>query len=61
VLSLLYTVSYLGMGLPAVIAGFLVVRGGGLIDTAYEYGAALIVLAVLALAGLLRTRRAPAA
>jgi MFS family permease len=61
VLSLLYTVSYLGMGLPAVIAGFLVVRGGGLIDTAYEYGAALIVLAVLALAGLLRTRRTHAA
>jgi predicted MFS family arabinose efflux permease len=57
VLSLLYTVSYLGMGLPAVIAGFLVVHGSGLIDTAYEYGAALIVLALLALAGLLRTRR----
>jgi len=59
VLSLLYTVSYLGMGLPAVIAGFLVVHGS-LIDTAYEYGAALIVLAVLALVGLLRTRRAQA-
>jgi MFS family permease len=58
VLSLLYTVSYLGMGLPAVIAGFLVVHGSGLIDTAYEYGAALIVLALLALAGLLWTRRA---
>jgi MFS family permease len=58
VLSLLYTVSYLGMGLPAVIAGVLVVHGSGLIDTAYEYGAALIVLALLALAGLLRTRRA---
>jgi MFS family permease len=55
VLSLLYTISYLGMGLPAVIAGFLVVHGGGLIDTAYQYGAAVIVLAVLALAGLLRT------
>ena len=58
VLSLLYTVSYLGMGLPAVIAGVLVVHGSGLIDTAYEYGAALIVLALLALAGLLRTSRA---
>ena len=61
VLSLLYTVSYLGMGLPAVIAGFIVVHGSGLIDTAYEYGAALIVLAVLALVGLLRTRRTQAA
>ncbi len=57
VLSLLYTVSYLGMGLPAVIAGFLVVHGGGLIDTAYQYGAAVIVLAALALAGLLRSTR----
>lgn len=58
VLSLLYTISYLGMGLPAVIAGVLVVHGGGLIDTAYEYGAALITLTALALAGLLRPRRA---
>lgn len=58
VLSVLYTVSYLGFGLPAVIAGVLVVHGGGLIDTAYEYGAAVVVLAVLALGGLLRTRRA---
>lgn len=57
VLSLLYIVSYLGMGLPAVVAGVLVVRGGGLIDTAYQYGAAVIVLAVIALPGLLRSRR----
>ena len=28
VLSLLYVVSYLALGLPAVIAGFLVVHGG---------------------------------
>lgn len=53
--SIANTISYLGMGLPAVIAGVLVVRGGGLIDTAYEYGAAVIVLAAVALAGLLRT------
>ncbi|MBR7835107.1 MFS transporter [Actinospica durhamensis] len=56
VLSLLYTISYLGMGLPAVIAGFLVVHGGGLVTTSYEYGAAVIVLAAAALAGLLRGR-----
>lgn len=61
VLSLLYTVSYLGLGLPAVIAGFLVVHGGGLIHTAYEYGAAVIVLSALALVGLLRSRRTHAA
>lgn len=58
VLSLLYTACYLGFGVPAVIAGVLVVKGGGLADTTYEYGAAVVVLAVLALAALLRTRRA---
>ena len=30
VLSLLYVVSYLGLGVPAVLAGFLVVHAGGL-------------------------------
>jgi len=56
VLSLLYVVSYLGLGLPAVAAGFLVVHGGGLTDTARYYGAAVILLAALALLGLLSTR-----
>ena len=32
-LSLLYVVSYLALGLPAVIAGFLVVHGGGFEET----------------------------
>ena len=54
--SLLYVVSYLGLGVPAVLAGFGVVHGGGLIDTTRYYGAALIGLAVLALFGLLKTR-----
>ncbi|WP_405582983.1 MFS transporter [Streptomyces sp. NBC_01190] len=62
VLSLLYVVSYLGMGVPAVIGGVLVVHGGGLLDTAREYGVAVVVLAAAALAGLLlsgdRTPRA---
>jgi MFS family permease len=53
VLSLLYVMTYLGMGIPAVIGGVLVVHGGGLIDTAREYGAAVVVLALVALAGLL--------
>ncbi|MGY4929360.1 MFS transporter [Streptomyces sp. 900105755] len=57
VLSLLYVVSYLGMGVPSVIAGYLVVHAGGLLTTAREYGAAVIVLALLALAGLLTERR----
>ena len=58
VLSLIYVVSYLALGLPAVIAGFLVVHGGGIPETAREYGVAVMVLAALALAGLARTRRA---
>ena len=61
VVSLLYVVSYLGLGVPAVAAGFLVVHGGGLIDTTRYYGVAVIVLAAAALAGLASTRPARAA
>jgi hypothetical protein len=56
-LSLLFVVSYLGMGLPAVAAGFLAVHGAGLTGAARDYGIALIVLAALAFAALLRNRR----
>jgi MFS family permease len=59
-LSLLYVVCYAGMGGPAVIAGFLVVHAGGLLDTAREYGVAVMLLAAVALIGLLRGRSAPA-
>ena len=59
--SLIYLVSYLGLGVPAVLAGFGVVHGGGLISTARYYGAAVIALAALALFGLLKTRPARAA
>jgi MFS family permease len=58
--SLLYVVSYLGLGVPAVAAGFGVVYGGGLIDTTRYYGGALIALAGLALFGLLKNRPARA-
>jgi len=59
--SLLYVVSYLGLGVPAVLAGFGVVHGGGLIDTTRYYGAAVIVLAAVALVGLLKNQRGRAA
>ncbi|MEO3818936.1 MFS transporter [Plantactinospora sp. B24E8] len=52
VLSVLYIICYVGFGLPAVIAGFLVVYGGGLPRTADEYSAAIILLAAVALFGL---------
>ncbi|MGY4982061.1 MFS transporter [Streptomyces sp. 900105755] len=53
VLSLLFVVAYLGMGVPSVAAGTLVVHGGGLVPTSEEYGAVVIGLALLALAALL--------
>ena len=57
VLSLIWVVSYLALGLPAVVAGVLVVHGGGIPGTAREYGSAVMLLAALALAGLARGRR----
>jgi len=58
VLSLLFVISYLGMGVPAVAAGFGATHGLGLLGSARDYGIAIIVLAALALAGLRRTRSA---
>ncbi|HWF22749.1 MAG TPA: MFS transporter [Acidimicrobiales bacterium] len=52
VLSAIWVVSYLALGLPAIVAGFLVVHGGGFLSTTWEYGLAVMVLAALALAGL---------
>ena len=51
VLAVLYVIAYLAMGLPAVLAGVGVVYGGGMIATANEYGAAVMLLAGVALAG----------
>ena len=59
VLSLLFVISYLGMGVPAVAAGFGATDGLGLLGAARVYGVALIVLAGLAAAGLRRTRAVP--
>jgi hypothetical protein len=57
VLSALFIVSYLGLGIPAVVAGLAVVRGGGLVDTSYEYGFAVILLASFAAVNLIRLAR----
>ena len=57
VLSVIYVVSYLAMGLPAVIAGFLLVHEGDLLATAAQYGVAVMVLAALALLGAARPAR----
>jgi hypothetical protein len=57
VLSLLFVVSYLGFGVPAVIAGILTVDGPGLVGATDIYGVVVIVLSLLALAALVRARR----
>jgi MFS family permease len=54
VLSVLFIVSYLGLGVPAVLAGLAIVRGVGLLDTTYVYGIAVILLATIATANLVR-------
>jgi MFS family permease len=57
VLSVLFVICYVGMGVPSVIAGVLIVHGGGLIATARDYTLFILVLAAAALAGLLLTNR----
>ena len=62
VLSTLFVVSYLGWASPRVIAGYLVVHGGGLLASTREYAVAVMILAALAILGLARrpARRAAA-
>ncbi|MFF4623433.1 MFS transporter [Nonomuraea jabiensis] len=48
-LSVMYVISYLGFGLPTVVAGVIVVYGGGVARAAYAYGIAVMLLALLAL------------
>jgi predicted MFS family arabinose efflux permease len=56
VLSTIYVICYLAMGLPAVIAGFLVVHLG-VLTTARDYGVVVMVLAAIALADVARPGR----
>jgi hypothetical protein len=55
VLSVVYIVSYLAMGVPAVLGGLCVVYGGGLELTAVKYGLAVAALVAVAIALRLRT------
>jgi len=62
VLSVIYVISFLALGLPAVLAGVLVVHTGSVTSTASGYGIAVIVLAAGAFVGLVRRARSgPAA
>ncbi|MWA05564.1 MFS transporter [Actinomadura sp. LD22] len=56
VLSSLYVICYLGMGLPAVVAGTLVVYGGGLPTATRDYSLFVVTLALATLITLLRMR-----
>ena len=56
VLSVIFVVSYLAMGLPAVIAGTLIVEQGNVLATATEFGVGVMILAVLALLGAARVK-----
>jgi predicted MFS family arabinose efflux permease len=56
VLSVIFVVSYLAMGVPAVIAGCLVARNGNMLATAREFCAVVMALAALALLGVLMRR-----
>ena len=60
VLSVLYVIAYLSMGVPAILGGIRVVHGGGLFTTAREYGFVVMALAAVALLGSL-IRREPRA
>jgi len=51
VLSVVYLVAYLAMGVPAVFAGIGVVYGGGLLLTARQYGLGVMLLAAAAWLG----------
>ncbi|HZE65870.1 MAG TPA: MFS transporter [Sporichthyaceae bacterium] len=54
VISVLFVVSYLAFGIPAVLAGLLVVHTGNMLTTMYIYGSAVMVLAAFAGVALLR-------
>jgi predicted MFS family arabinose efflux permease len=56
VLSIIFVISYISMGLPAVIAGWMIARDGNIVGTAQIFCAALMALAFTALfASMLRT------
>jgi hypothetical protein len=61
VLSIVFVVSYLSMGVPAIAAGALVARHGNILGTAREFGIVVMTLALAAVlaAGLAGRRVAP--
>jgi MFS family permease len=61
VISVLFVISYVAFGGPAIIAGILVTQTGDIMATSQYYGAAVMVLAGLAFLAMLRPARTIAA
>jgi len=51
VLSIIYIISYIALGAPVVMAGWMVARYGNILETAEIFGAVVIALAATALLG----------
>ncbi len=60
VISVLFVISYVAFGGPAIVAGVLVVETGDIMATSYYYGSAVMVLTAFALIALVRQTRAAA-
>jgi MFS family permease len=58
VLSVIFVISYVAMGLPAVLAGCVLAHLGNIESTARDFGAIVMMLSALAAAGSLRLRSA---
>jgi hypothetical protein len=58
VLSVVFVVSYVAMGVPAIIAGFFVSNGAALLSTAQYFGGVVAALAAFALLGTLLVGKA---
>ena len=54
----MFIVSYIALGASGVIAGILVVHGGGLTATARAYAIAIMALAAMALVNSIRVTKA---
>ena len=57
VLSVLFVVSYLSMGIPAIAAGYRLSHHGDIVGIAQELGLAVVALAVMAMIGTFRVER----
>ena len=56
VLSVIFVVAYIAMGIPSVVAGFFIAQFGNLLLTAESFGVAVALLATLSLLGALLPR-----